>query len=75
MKKKCLVRTTTLLLLLVLTTVNAWTAEGDTYVVDANGGGQYTSISAAVSAATGGETILIKDGTLKLQRLISVPSS
>ena len=29
-------------------------ASGDTLVVDANGGGQYTSISAAVSDATGG---------------------
>ena len=37
-------------------------ASGDTFVVDANGGGQYTSISDAVSAATGGETILIKNG-------------
>jgi len=38
-------------------------ASGDTYVVDANGGdGTYNSISAAVSAATGGETILIKNG-------------
>ena len=37
-------------------------ASGDTYVVDANGGGDYTTISSAVSAATGGETIFIKNG-------------
>ena len=37
-------------------------ASGDTFVVDGNGGGDYTTISAAVSAATGGETIFIKNG-------------
>ena len=37
-------------------------ASGDTYVVDANGGGDYQTISSAVSAATGGETIFIKNG-------------
>jgi pectin methylesterase-like acyl-CoA thioesterase len=35
-------------------------ANGDTFVVDANGGGDYTTISDAVSAATGGETIFVK---------------
>ena len=35
---------------------------GDTLVVDANGGGDYKNISSAVSAATGGETIFIKNG-------------
>ncbi|WP_406535351.1 hypothetical protein, partial [Methanobrevibacter sp.] len=42
--------------------VEELSASGDTYVVDANGGGDYTSISAAVSAASGGETIFIKNG-------------
>ncbi|WP_296891044.1 right-handed parallel beta-helix repeat-containing protein, partial [uncultured Methanobrevibacter sp.] len=37
-------------------------ANGDTIVVDVNGEGQYESISAAVSAATGGETILVRNG-------------
>lgn len=37
-------------------------ASGDTLVVDGNGGGDYTTISSAVSAATGGETIFIKNG-------------
>ena len=37
-------------------------ASGGTYVVDANGGGDYSSISDAVSAASGGETIFIKNG-------------
>lgn len=53
---------TILLLVMLLTSVSAWAGSGETYVVDANGGGQYTSISAAVSAATGGETISIKNG-------------
>lgn len=53
---------TILLLVMLLTSVSAWAGSGDTYVVDANGGGQYTSISAAVNAATGGETISIKNG-------------
>ena len=37
-------------------------AEGDTITVDCNGGGDYTTISDAVSAANGGETIFIKNG-------------
>ena len=37
-------------------------AQGDTITVDCNGDGDYTTISAAVGAATGGETILIKNG-------------
>lgn len=37
-------------------------AEGDTITVDAGGSGDYTTISAAVSAANGGETIFIKNG-------------
>ena len=37
-------------------------ANGDTIVVDVNGEGQFTSISAAVSNATGGETILVRNG-------------
>ena len=32
-------------------------AQGDTITVDCNGDGDYTTISAAVGAATGGETI------------------
>ena len=42
--------------------VEELSASGDTLIVDANGGGDYTSISAAVSAASGGETIFIKNG-------------
>ena len=45
-----------------MTVQTAWAASGDTYVVDANGGGDYETISQAVSAATGGETIFIKNG-------------
>lgn len=37
-------------------------AAGDTITVDARGSGDYQSISAAVSAASGGETIFIKNG-------------
>ena len=37
-------------------------AQGDTITVDCNGDGDYTTISAAVGAATGGETIFIKNG-------------
>lgn len=37
-------------------------AEGDTITVDAGGSGDYQTISAAVGAATGGETIFIKNG-------------
>lgn len=37
-------------------------AQGDTITVDCNGGGDYTTISAAAGAATGGETIFIKNG-------------
>ena len=37
-------------------------AEGDTITVASDGTGNYNSISAAVGAATGGETIFIKNG-------------
>ncbi|MBE6496082.1 MAG: hypothetical protein E7Z78_06505 [Methanobrevibacter thaueri] len=37
-------------------------AEGDIITVDAGGSGEYQTISAAVGAATGGETIFIKNG-------------
>ena len=37
-------------------------AAGDTITVDASGSGDYQTISAAVSAASGGETIFIKNG-------------
>lgn len=37
-------------------------AAGDTITVDASGNGDYQTISAAVSAASGGETIFIKNG-------------
>ena len=37
-------------------------AEGETITVASDGSGDYTTISAAVGAATGGETIFIKNG-------------
>ena len=37
-------------------------AAGDTITVDAGGSGNYRTISEAVSAASGGETIFIKNG-------------
>ena len=51
-----------LLMLLTMTAQTAWAGEGDQIVVDCNGGGQYESIYYAVNAATGGETIFIKNG-------------
>ena len=45
-------------------------AEGDTITVDSNGGGDYTTISAAVGAATGGETIFIKNGDYSIDTKI-----
>ena len=45
---------------------------GNTITVDCNGGGDYTTISAAVGAATGGETILIKNGEYTEPRIIDV---
>ena len=51
-------------------------ASGETYVVDANGGdGTYSSISAAVSNATGGETILIKNGEYIINSTITFEKS
>ena len=50
-------------------------ASGDTYVVDGNGNGDYTTISDAVSAATGGETIFIKNGEYSESAKISVTKS
>ena len=46
----------------VNSTQDKLSSSGDTYVVDQNGGGQYTTISDAVSAAAGGETIFVKNG-------------
>lgn len=51
-----------LVMLLTMTAQTAWAGEGNQIVVDCNGGGQYTSIFYAVNAATGGETIFIKNG-------------
>ena len=49
---------------------------GDTFVVDANGGeGTYSSISAAVSDATGGETILVKNGEYIIDSTITLDKS
>ena len=42
--------------------VEELSASGDTLIVDANGGGDYETISSAVSAANGGETIFVKNG-------------
>ena len=49
-------------MLLTMTAQTAWAGEGDQIVVDCNGGGQYESIYYAVNAATGGETIFIRNG-------------
>ena len=54
-----------LVMMLTMTTQTAWAGEGDQIVVDCNGGGDYTSIFYAVKAATGGETIFIKNGVYK----------
>ncbi len=51
-----------LVMMLTMTAQTAWAGEGDQIVVDCNGGGQYKSIFFAVNAATGGETIFIKNG-------------
>ena len=51
-----------LVMMLTMTAQTAWAGEGDQIVVDCNGGGQYESIYYAVNAATGGETIFIKNG-------------
>ena len=55
--------------------VEPLSASGDTLVVDANGEGQYTSISSAVSAATGGETILVKNGEYSESNTITIKES
>lgn len=51
-----------LVMMLTMTAQTAWAGEGDQIVVDCNGEGQYKSIFFAVNAATGGETIFIKNG-------------
>ena len=50
-------------------------ASGDTYIVDGNGGGDYATISEAVSASTGGETIYIKNGEYTESAKISITKS
>ena len=50
-------------------------ASGDTFVVDANGDGDYKNISSAVSAATGGETIFIKNGEYIVDSTINFDKS
>lgn len=50
----------------------ALSSSGDTLVVDGNGGGDYATISEAVSASTGGETILIKNGEYTESAKISI---
>ncbi len=60
-----------------MTAQTAWAASGDIIVVDCNGGGDYTTINDAVGAATGGETIFIKNGeynegfTIALEKSLS----
>ena len=61
-----------MLLLMMFTSFCAWAGNGDTYVVDCNGGGEYTSISAAVADATGGETIFIKNGEYNENATITI---
>ena len=51
-----------LVMMLTMTTQTAWAGEGGQIVVDSRGGGDYISIFDAVNAATGGETIFIKNG-------------
>ncbi len=50
-------------------------AEGDTITVDAGGSGDYQTISAAVGAATGGETIFIKNGEYTESSTINIGKS
>jgi hypothetical protein len=51
-------------------------ASGDTYVVDGiGGGGKYATISDAVGAATGGETIFIKNGEYIVDSTITFEKS
>ena len=45
---------------------------GDTITVDCNGNGDYMTISEAVGAATGGETIFIKNGEYTEARIADV---
>ena len=61
-----------------MTAQTARAASGDIIVVDCNGGGDYTTIYDAVGAATGGETIFIKNGeysesiTITLKKSLSI---
>ena len=64
-----------LAVMLTMTAQTAWAASGDILVVDCNGGGQYTSISAAVADATGGETIFIKNGEYTESSTITLTKS
>ena len=75
MNKTKLRRAAMTLLVLLITSSTVWAGEGETYIVDINGGGQYTSISAAVSAATGGETIFIKNGDYTESATITLDKS
>ena len=74
--KTILTRAAMMLLVGVLTIfaspTKVWAASGDTYVVDANGGGDYETISQAVSAATGGETIFIRNGEYEETQTITI---
>ena len=57
--KKFLVVLFTLLVFSVITPV----AAGVTWYVDDDGGSNFTSIQAAVNAASAGDTIIVRDGT------------
>jgi len=54
---------------------NELSASGDTITVDASGSEGYQTISAAVGAATGGETIFIKNGHYRESSRIILPAN
>ena len=58
-----------------MTAQTARAASGDIIVVDCNGGGDYTTIYDAVRAATGGETIFIKNGEYSESSTIALEKS
>lgn len=51
---------------------NQLSAAGDTITVDAGGSGDYQTISDAVSHASGGETIFIKNGEYSETKKIDI---
>ena len=53
--------------------VSAATAEAQTWIVDASGGGDYTTIGAAIAAAGSGDTIIVRKGSYTENVVVNSP--